>query len=177
MDSDAKLIQRAASGDVGAFESLYCRHRDGVYRLAWRFTRDHELALDVLQETFAYLLKKLPRLVLTSKLTTYLYPVIKHLAFEMIRKSNRTICDDMAIAELSFQPALPTEETEDLATVLSVLPAVQREVLLMRFIDNMNLQEIADALEIPLGTVKSRLHKALAVLRGDPGTRRYFLGQ
>ena len=177
MDSDEKLIQRAANGDVEAFESLYKRHRDGVYRLAWRFTRDHQLALDVLQETFTYLLKKLPGFVLTSKLTTYLYPVIKHLAFEMIRKNNRMVCDDMAIAELSFQPALPTEETEDLAAVLSVLPAAQREVLLMRFMDNMNLQEIANALEIPLGTVKSRLHKALAALRGNRQTRQYFLGQ
>jgi RNA polymerase sigma-70 factor (ECF subfamily) len=62
----------------------------------------------------------------------------------------------------------------ELAGVLSVLPAPQREVLLMRFVDDMELSEIAAALSIPHGTVKSRLHHALRTLRADERTRRYF---
>ena len=62
------------------------------------------------------------------------------------------------------------------AAVLGILPDAQREVLLMRFIDGMSLQEIAEALNIPLGTVKSRLHNALQTLRSDRRTRDYFLG-
>jgi RNA polymerase sigma-70 factor (ECF subfamily) len=57
---------------------------------------------------------------------------------------------------------------------LASLVDTQREVVLMRFVDAMSLAEIAEALEIPLGTVKSRLHKALASLRQDPRTRQYF---
>jgi RNA polymerase sigma-70 factor (ECF subfamily) len=57
------------------------------------------------------------------------------------------------------------------------LSAGQREVLLARFVDEMSLEEIAAALEIPLGTVKSRIHNALATLRDDPRTRNYFLGK
>ena len=59
--------------------------------------------------------------------------------------------------------------------MLSMLPPGQRQVLLMRFVDDMTLAEIALALEIPEGTVKSRLHNALAALRDDPRTRQYFL--
>ena len=54
------------------------------------------------------------------------------------------------------------------------LPEGQREVLLMRFVDGMSLQEIADALDIPEGTVKSRIHNAIATLRTDARARRYF---
>ena len=67
-------------------------------------------------------------------------------------------------------------QREDLAAVLSILPAAQREVLFMRFLDGMSLEEIAAALSIPKGTVKSRIHNALQALRGDERTRHYFFG-
>jgi len=63
----------------------------------------------------------------------------------------------------------------ELATVLTILPDEQREVLLMRFVDDMTLEEIATALNIPLGTVKSRMHNALKRLRHDRRTQDYFL--
>jgi RNA polymerase sigma-70 factor (ECF subfamily) len=73
----------------------------------------------------------------------------------------------------------PQEQTDDqrsdLAAALSALPDEQREVLLMRFVDDMSLQEVAAALNIPVGTVKSRLHRALRMLRDDRRTRDYFL--
>jgi RNA polymerase sigma-70 factor (ECF subfamily) len=59
--------------------------------------------------------------------------------------------------------------------VLSNLPESHREVILLRFVDDFSLEEIASALEIPLGTVKSRLHHAIAALREDPRVARYFL--
>jgi RNA polymerase sigma-70 factor (ECF subfamily) len=67
-----------------------------------------------------------------------------------------------------------SSELGDLAAVLRVLPEPHREVLLMRVVDDMTLEEIALALDIPLGTVKSRLHNALAKLREDERTREYF---
>ena len=69
---------------------------------------------------------------------------------------------------------LPETLREELAEALRTLPAGQREVLLMRFVDDLELAEIAAALELPLGTVKSRLHHALATLREAPGTRELF---
>jgi len=62
-----------------------------------------------------------------------------------------------------------------LAAVLRILPDQQREILLMRFVDDMSLQEIAAALNIPVGTVKTRLYRALRELRDDRRTRDYFL--
>ena len=86
MTSDEELLEQAKKGDAEAFETLYRRHRDWVYRLAWRFTGNEADALDVLQETFAYLLRKLPGLRLTAAMTTFLYPVVKHLSLNLRRK-------------------------------------------------------------------------------------------
>ncbi|MBA7485774.1 ECF RNA polymerase sigma factor SigW [subsurface metagenome] len=176
MESDQELIELANKGDPDAFEALYHRYRDWVYRLAWRFTDNTEDALDVVQETFSYLLGKFPGFELTASMTTFLYPVVRHVSLAIRSKSRRFTSEEEVLDELA---APESEESEhyrsELAAVLIVLPEEQREVLLMRFVDDMSLQEIAAALTIPVGTVKSRLHNALRVLRSDRRTRDYFL--
>ncbi|UCD51567.1 MAG: sigma-70 family RNA polymerase sigma factor [Phycisphaerales bacterium] len=176
MESDQELIELANRGDSDAFEALYHRYRDWVYRLAWRFTGNQSDALDVLQETFAYLLGKFPDFELTAAMTTFLYPVVKHTSIAVRRKNQRFASDDEALSELAAPASQETERSRrELADVLAGLPEAQREIMLMRFVDGMSLQEIASALEIPLGTVKSRLHHALRALRDDGRMRDYFL--
>ena len=156
--SDQALVDAAARGDLAAFDTLYHRHRDWVVRLAFRFTRDHHDSLDVLQDTFAWLLSRLPDLRLSARVTTLLYPVVKNFSIAVLRRRNRFLSDDDLLAALP-DPARPEEpRPDDLASVLEALPAPHREVLLMRFLDGMSLSEIALALQLPLGTVKSRLH-------------------
>ncbi len=176
MKSDQELIELANKGDPEAFEALYRRYRDWVYRLAWRFTGNRADALDVLQKTFTYLLGKFPGFELTASMTTFLYPVVRHISFRIRSKSSRFTSEEQIFDELA---APESEESEhyrsELAAVLAVLPDEQREVLLMRFVDDMSLQQIAAALDVPIGTVKSRLHNALRALRDDRRTRDYFL--
>ncbi len=174
MESDQELIELANKGDANAFDALYHRYRDWVYRLAWRFTRNHQDALDVLQETFIYLLKKFPNFELTASMTTFLYPAVKHLSFNIRRKSRRLTFDDQVLSEMPAPAEKQTSQGE-LAFVLAILPEEQREVLMMRFVEGMNLKEIAAVLEAPVGTVKSRLYQGLQVLRRDRRTRNYFL--
>jgi len=174
MRSDAELVEAINGGDAEAFETLYGRYRDWVHRLAWRFTDNEEDALDVLQETFFYLLKKFPGLELRSAMTTFLYPVVRHLALNLHRRKSPTLASDTALGKIPAPQASDTSRTE-LAQALSALSYEQQEVVLMRFVDDMALAEIAKALEIPLNTVKSRLYYALQKLRRDPRTRDYFL--
>jgi len=165
---DQSILDEVAGGSSEAFGRLYERHREYVWRVAIRMTGDESLALDVAQEAFAWLLGRCRkrRLVLTAELTTYLYPVIRNIAATRRRKQVREIVGEVPEVE-SRDPAART----DLARVLAGLPEHQREVLLLRFVDDLSLLEIAALLEIPTGTVKSRLHKALQRLRADPGTR------
>jgi RNA polymerase sigma-70 factor (ECF subfamily) len=100
LQSDQELIEQANKGDSDAFEALYYRYRDWVYRLAWRFTGNQSDALDVLQETFAYLLGKFPGFELTAAMTTFLYPVVRHTSLAIRRKNRRFASDQEALGEL-----------------------------------------------------------------------------
>ena len=176
--SDRELVDLCNRGSrdeaVGAFESLYRRHRDYVTRVALRFGADREAAVDVLQETFLYLLKKFPPagegLVLTAQLRSLLYPVAKNLTLSTLRQHARL--DDSEEFDPDRLPAPSADPAERdparLSSALARLSAERREVLLLRFVDDMSLQDIADTLSIPLGTVKSRLHLAVRELRDSP---------
>ena len=177
--SDNELVEICNQGDAveasRAFETLYRRHKDYVLRIARRFVHDNDMALDVLQETFGYLLRKFrpagSGLVLTARMTTFLYPVAKNLAITMLRKADRfSPTDGRDPDEL-----LATDGNEqEIAAVIAGLSTERREVVMLRFVDDMSLQEIADLLEIPLGTVKSRLHVAIRELKGSPDVKKFF---
>lgn len=169
--TDAQLVDALFRGDAAAFESLYYRHRDRVLRLAFRFTRNEQDALDITQDAFIHLHSRSQTFVLTGKLTTYLYPVVKNLALAAARRRDRAAT--VALNDDSI-PTQADAATSELELVVAGLPEGQREVLLMRFVDDMALAEIAEALSIPTGTVKSRLHLAIQALRADPRTRDYF---
>ncbi|GMU20813.1 MAG: RNA polymerase sigma24 factor [Phycisphaerae bacterium] len=173
---DQELIDRCNRGDPAAFEVLYHRYRDWVLRLAWRFTGDGDDALDCLQETFAYLLRKFPGFKLTAALSTFLYPVVRNTAIRIRQKRRRLASNEEVLTEAPAPQVLDGGDPglADLSTVLNRLPDLHREVILMRFVDGLSLEEIATALSVPLGTVKSRLHHAISRLREDPLTRRYF---
>jgi RNA polymerase sigma-70 factor (ECF subfamily) len=172
------LVDLANAGDVAGFEGLYHRYKQWVANLAFRFTGDRDLALDVLQETFSYLLRKFPGFALTAQMTTFLYPAVRNLSVVAKRKVRR-----LNLVSEPPEPAGGEEEDAEraqarsrveLGRVMAGLPEGQREALLLRFVDGMSLEEVAQALEVPVGTVKSRLHLGLKALREDPATRKYF---
>ena len=175
--TDQQLVDALNAGDERAFEALYMRYRDWVVNLAFRFVHDREIALDTLQETFSYVLRKFPGFELTARFTTFLYPVVKHTALDMRRRNSRQVGVDDAILDSNpspHAPADPDDPRETLSRVLAGLSDLHREVVLMRFVDDLALQEIAEILGVAVGTIKSRLHNALAALRDDPATRKYF---
>jgi len=171
---DQQLIAALNAGDGSAFDTLYYRYRDWVMRLAFRFTANQDDALDVLQETFAYLFGKFPGFILTARMTTFLYPVVKNLSLAARRKRNRLQADESALNAAPAPTGLKGASAEDLAVLVQALPEIQREVLLMRFVDDMSMAEIAGALAIPEGTVKSRLHHAIQALKADQKVKEFF---
>lgn len=178
--SDLDLIEAVNRGDASAFDALYLRHRDYALRITMRFTGERELALDAVQDSFVYFYKKFPGFRLTAKLTTFLYPVLKHNALNAKKKARRTQGDgsehtlsQQADTDRSADPA-QADAPGDLRAVLASLPEAQREVLVLRFVDGLTLEEIAGALEVPLGTVKTRIHHAIRKLRDDPVAKKHF---
>ena len=174
--ADALLVGLASRGDEEAFLALYKRHRSFVISVARRYTRDESEALDVLQDTFAYLVKKLPSLRLTSKLSTFLYPAVRNIALTIRRKDRMVALSPTHDAPGRPAPASPETGPRPIEKVVADLPEGQREVLILRFVNDLSLREIAAVLSIPIGTVKSRLHQAIATLRQDPKTSQLFDG-
>lgn len=176
--SDLELIDAVNQGDAQAFEALYHRHRDYTLRLAMRFTGEHNLALDAVQDSFIYFYKKFPGFTLTAKLTTFLYPVVKHNALSLKKKAKRTQGDasDEALKAQPTPGSDPAKEdaSDDLHILLGTLPDAQREVLVLRFLDGLSVEEIAQALDIPVGTVKTRTHHAIKKLRESEKAKKFF---
>ncbi len=180
--SDVELVAAVRRGNWSAFDTLYFRHKEWTYRLAWRFAADENEAQDVVQEVFIYLAGKLrePAFTLRASLTTLLYPATKHTALALKRKRRRmnpfsNASENDSDIPIPAKPEIPDPDTAraEIAHLLRTLSEAHREITLMRFVDDMTLEEIAEALSIPLGTAKSRLHHALAALREDPRFRRF----
>ena len=178
--SDEVLVNTCNQGDARsaatAFEALYLRHKDYVLRVALRFTPDIDTALDVLQDIFVQLLRRFPPtgegITLSAKLTTLMYPIAKNTAITAARKFGRfPVADDVTPDDV---PARPGRDDGDIGRLLANLPPGQREVLTLRFVDGLSLNEIAEALAIPEGTVKSRLHGGIANLRASPLLEDFF---
>lgn len=179
--SDEALVELCNAGDAAAassaFASLYRRHRAYVLRVALRFSPDREVAADALQDVFAYLLRQFPPpgpgLRLTARLTTYLYPIAKNSTLSLLRQARRSPAGPLDPDELP-DPAGPADAADDLDRLLASLPAERREILTLRFVDELSLEDIAAVLAIPLGTVKSRLHHAIRILREQPAAKMFF---
>ena len=178
--SDEALVEICNAGEsraaAAAFEALYLRHKDYVLRVALRFTPDVDTALDVLQDTFVQLLRRFPPtgegLQLSAKLTTFLYPIAKNAAITARRKAEGlATADDIAPDDV---PAPVVREADGLVKLFADLAAGQREVLTLRFVDDLTLEEIAKVLGVPLGTVKSRLHLGIEKLKSSPVAREFL---
>ena len=170
---DLLLLRRAGDGDGAAFAELVERHGRSMYRLAYLLIGSSADAEDVLQETWAGAFKSLRRFEGRSTVRTWLTRILTTQVALWRRKRRGGIVslDDAPGAEAD---ALPRPEASanrrsdwqaDLDVALSRLTADHREVVVLREVEGLSYDEIAEALRVPRGTVESRLHRARGELR------------
>lgn len=169
---DAALLEAFREGDSGALAVLFDRHAGTVLAFARRFGADADLAEDVVQDCFRDLIDRIDRFELRGQLSSWFYTVARRRTLRLREQAHRN--QGSGDEALSVPDPGESDTTGDLRRLLRRLPAGQREVLVMRFLDGFDLASIAEALDLPVGTVKSRLHTALAALRDDPACRQYF---
>ena len=129
---------------------------------------DRDEALDVLQETVKYLFSKFPGFVLTCQLRTFLFPVVRNLCLSRLRKKKPNVDSKVLEFQEAKEQRDPQADKNRVADMVASLGQEHREVILLRFAEQMTLEEIAESLSIPKGTVKSRLHNGLKKLRDNP---------
>jgi RNA polymerase sigma-70 factor, ECF subfamily len=173
--TDETLAVAAILGDLRAFDELARRYRAPVYRVA-RAVAGGELAEDVAQESLLIAFKALPTIDEPEKFASWLYAITRHAALRASQKrraeSSRLVELDEALMENSAafaRPFAPPDSFESawVRAGVDALPEDYRLVLQLRFYDELPLKRIADFLDLPLTTVKWRLHRAKGLLREE----------
>lgn len=172
---DGGVLARARAGDRRAFSVLVRRHQDGVFRFLLRLVGNRDEALELTQDTFVKVFQSLPSWQPEAPFRAWLFRIARNAALDLLRRRQAlgfVAFDELAPADGEAawpDPApRPEEQLDDrrrialLDRVLRELPAEQREVLLLRELEDMSYAEIAAALDVNEGTVKSRLARARA---------------
>lgn len=181
--SDEILVKKSQKGDYPSFEELVKRYEKKTYNLAYRIMGNKEDASDVLQETFLQAFKKLAGFKGKAKFSTWLYRIAVNICLMRKRKRKKmeivsldvpilTKKEDEIKRELrddwSESPLATLENKEvkkTLSEAIDLLPEEYRTVFLLRGLNGMSNEEVAEVLKISLPAVKSRLHRARLFLR------------
>ena len=178
--NETDLIIQAKNGERNAFSELVCIHAQGVRNVIYRMCGDAQISEDAAQEAFIQAWLHLASFRPQTPFRNWLYRIAVNAATDMLRKEKRilpTALDDLQLQDPQLGPEAVFSQEERSVTVQSAilsLPEACRAVLVLREYEGMSYHEIADALEIPVGTVMSRLNYARKVLK-DKLEQKLFL--
>ena len=168
---DASTIEEARRGDREAQARLLTALQDPWYRLAMSLCRDAELARDAVQETAVRFLRELPNFRMQSQLQTWSFGIAINVVREMRRSANRVPDENRLAAsqrDLLPDPPMMAQLAEDRAVLHSALAELserQREAIVLRYFEELSIDDAAKAMNCAVGTVKATIHQALRSLR------------
>jgi len=188
----ADWLARARQGDAAAYCRVAAFHEARLYQQALALCANPQTAEDLASETLVAALRSLSRFDGSCRFSTWLYAILirRHLQWRRRERSrpvslaslpSREATDPVRLLEQVADPQpsasdslVRREKAEQMLEAISRLPAIHQAVILLRYYEEASLAEIGAALDLPLGTVKSRLHHALAALRREPGLVNLF---
>jgi RNA polymerase sigma-70 factor, ECF subfamily len=176
--TDEELVARSIGGDLDSFNQLVLRWERPIYALAYRVIGREEDARDVAQEAFLRAFRALGGFKGQAKFSSWLYRITLNLCRDWIRRERRTPLaqtpEGVDLVELAGE-ASPADSVEELVArrqlgrtvekAMAMLPEEQRTAIILKEYHGLTFQEIADLLDCPLSTVKTRLYQGLSVLR------------
>lgn len=180
--SDHELIEATKQGDEQAFAEIVNRYRNPITNFLYRFLNDYEEAVDLAQETFVRVYFAIERYHTDYAFSTYIYRIASNLAISEIRKRKRRkllsltgLFQGESENETEFQPPdekslqdedlIEDERNRVIARAIAALPDKYRAPIILREIENKSYEEIAQILDLGLGTTKSRISRARALLK------------
>lgn len=176
---DDMLIRRAQGGDRSAFDTLVSKYEVKAYQYAFRLTRNSEEACDVVADAFIRVFNAIGNFKGQSSFSTWLYRILTNCFLDLRKKVKPVTTLDVASqsgegdVERQIEDLGPTphqesermEREERVERAVNKLPEYQRAMIVMYHVDMLTYEEIAEALDLPIGTVKSRLNRARLSLR------------
>ncbi|MNH88638.1 ECF RNA polymerase sigma factor SigW [compost metagenome] len=177
---DTRLAKLARKGDQGAFAEIVDLYKDKLFHLAYRMLNNRHEAEDIVQETFLRVHKNWMRYDENQKFSTWIYRIATNLCIDRLRKRKPSYSLD---AEMNDQEGmdgytlipgdnrtpeseyLVSETRETIHSAIESLPAKYKSVMVLRYLQELSLQEISDVLGMPVTTVKTRVHRGREFLR------------
>jgi RNA polymerase sigma-70 factor (ECF subfamily) len=180
MANSSELILKLQAGSLEALGELYDLHQRMVFRTALVITGDNEAANDLLQDVFLRLFRFAGNIDPTRPIEPWLYRMTTNLSYDWVKRRSRLprpledLIDWLAVPGKNLPDAAveQNDEWERVQKAVTSLPLPQRVVIVMYYLNDLSLQEIADILQVPVGTVKSRLYYGRLALK-----RKLGLGQ
>ena len=181
LDEDQALIRKTLRGERRAFEELMRKYEKRIYGFVVRMVRNEETAVDLTQDFFIKIFTVLEKYNFEYKFSTWAYRICYNLVIDHIRKHQAQVSslDDESVSprdlltsgnvvrEDGFK-ALSRAETRDYVwRVVDQIPLKFRELILLRYIQDLKYEEIADIMALPVGTVKNRIFKAKEILKQE----------
>ena len=178
---DRELVGRCLEGNEPAYRELVTRYRRQVYTVALRMLRRPEDAEDVTQETFVRMFKALDRYDPNRPFAAWILTIASRLSIDQLRRRRRNPIslfqrdpgtDEEYVIEVEDPgpgpevQAVHGEEQDQASALIESLPEHYRIVIMLRHVQDLSYEEIAEALQLPLGTVKARIHRAREILKG-----------
>jgi RNA polymerase sigma-70 factor (ECF subfamily) len=181
LDEDQVLIKKALRGDRRAFEELMRKYEKKIFSFVVRMVRNEDTAVDLTQDFFFKIFTVLEKYNFEYKFSTWAYRICYNLVIDHIRKnqaqvdslddetvSSRDMLDSDNVSREDGFKALAREETRDYVwRVVDEIPLKFRELILLRYIQDLKYEEIAEITSLPVGTVKNRIFKAKEILKQE----------
>lgn len=175
--SDEALMLAYQQGDAAAFETLYEKHKGGLYRYILRFCKQPALTEELYQDVWMKVINARDNYQVKAKFSTWIYQIAHNHVIDYFRKENRSTMDEYADVDevLEVTPGQTQQQpekqaeleqsSEHLLALIAELPAEQREVLLLKEESGLSLEQIASVIGVNAETAKSRLRYAIKKLR------------
>ena len=171
--SDAEILAEVAAGNIDAYGKIVGRYRGRLYNFVFRFVSDRETAEDIVQETFLRAFRKRKEYRAIANFSTWLFTIAGNLAKSELRRRKRWRLfsihrdDDsetgIELPDETYRPDKVAESSladDHIHDAIAALPDNYRQVILLRDVEGMAYQEIAEIVDCPVGTVKSRVNRA-----------------
>ena len=164
-DIEQLPVPQARAGEPAAWDTLFRRYQLPLYVYVFELVRDEQVGLDIVQETFIAAVKHLGGLRDDAKFGSWLFSIAHQKCIQHWRKRREILFDEIPESPDEFEDSpddllIRREQETEFMNLLNQLPLPQRSVLLLHFVEDFSLEEIARITETQIGTVKSRLHYA-----------------
>jgi RNA polymerase sigma-70 factor, ECF subfamily len=169
--NERELVDRCRRGDEGAFQELIDRYKDLVFALIARTVQDRSRAEDLAQDVFLRIHRGLPYFRGEARLSTWIYRIVANVCVQDPARAAATVSLDDEAARPRIVPSVSDRRFGDLELrdrlekAVARLPAQYRLLIAAHYLEGVRYEELAEALGLPLGTVKTQLHRAKQQLR------------